>query len=74
MMKVKPLSSYCRWNDHIVAIIDENGVQQFDKVFRTYLCQNSTKNRAELEDVMFSALSNQGAIIYTVLETTYNRV
>ncbi|KAL6261505.1 hypothetical protein P5V15_006593 [Pogonomyrmex californicus] len=54
------------WGGCIVAIIDKNGVQQFVEDLRTYLCQNSTKNRAELEDMVFPTSPNQGAVIYTV--------
>ncbi|KYN42244.1 N-acetylgalactosamine kinase [Trachymyrmex septentrionalis] len=53
------------WGGCIVAIIDKNGVQQFVEALRAYLCQNSTKDRAELEDMVFPTSPNQGAIIYT---------
>jgi len=49
-----------------VAIIDKNGVQQFVEAIRAYLCQNSAKDRAELEDLVFPTSPNQGVIIYTV--------
>ncbi|KAG5333616.1 GALK2 kinase, partial [Acromyrmex heyeri] len=53
------------WGGCIVAIIDKNGVQQFVEALRAYLCQNSTKDQAELEDMVFPTSPNQGAIIYT---------
>ncbi|KAG5316128.1 GALK2 kinase, partial [Acromyrmex insinuator] len=53
------------WGGCIVAIIDKNGVQQFVEALRAYLCQNSTKNQAELEWMVFPTSPNQGAIIYT---------
>ncbi|XP_039309322.1 N-acetylgalactosamine kinase isoform X2 [Solenopsis invicta] len=54
------------WGGCIVAIINKNGVQQFVEALRAYLCQNSTKNQAELEDMVFPTSPNQGAIIYTM--------
>lgn len=57
---------YCSWGGCIVAIINKNGVQQFVEALRAYLCQNSTKNQAELEDMVFPTSPNQGAIIYTM--------
>ncbi|GAB1866943.1 N-acetylgalactosamine kinase [Camponotus japonicus] len=54
------------WGGCIVAIIDKNDVQQFVDALRTYLYQNSTKDRAELKNMVFPTAPNQGAVIYTV--------
>lgn len=54
------------WGGCIVAIIDKNEVQQFVDALRTYLYQNSTKDRTELKDMVFPTAPNQGAVIYTV--------
>ncbi|KAM0726000.1 N-acetylgalactosamine kinase [Formica fusca] len=54
------------WGGCIVAIIDKTEVQQFVDALRTDLCQNSTKDRAELKDMVFPTAPNQGAVIYTV--------
>ncbi|XP_077256970.1 N-acetylgalactosamine kinase isoform X2 [Temnothorax americanus] len=54
------------WGGCIVALVDKNRVQQFVEDLREYLCQNSTKDRAELEDMVFPTSPNDGAVIYTV--------
>ncbi|TGZ55214.1 N-acetylgalactosamine kinase [Temnothorax longispinosus] len=54
------------WGGCIVALVDKNRVQQFVENLREYLCQNSTKDRAELEDIVFPTSPNDGAVIYTV--------
>lgn len=57
---------YCSWGGCIVVIVDQNKVSQFVEDLRAYLCRNNTKDRAELEDMVFPTSPNQGAVIYTV--------
>ncbi|XP_011350236.1 N-acetylgalactosamine kinase-like isoform X2 [Ooceraea biroi] len=54
------------WGGCIVAIISKNEVERFVNALRIYLCQNSTKDEAELKDMVFPTAPNQGAVIYTV--------
>lgn len=54
------------WGGCIVVIVDQNKVSQFVEDLRAYLCRNNTKDRAELEDMVFPTSPNQGAVIYTV--------